>query len=287
VSEVLSVDLGGTNFRMAVISDSGEVLRSEKVPTAEVESIAEGLKTLIEKVDGQGVEDLVFGAPGVVDFETGTVLYAANLSEEHRKEINRSALEAAIGKRIFLVNDADLAAVGEAYLGAGKGLESVLYLTCSTGIGGGYVQHGKLYRSRYSGMEAGHTRLGLEPYDEAESLGSGTALARMASELGLSIDNPTLVSRASLAGGREREILEGAMEALGVLAANLAWLLAPDVIVVGGGLGLSSPLVLELANQAFGRAKPHYLAELTLVPALLGDDAGLRGAAFVEKALST
>ncbi|MHB1733892.1 MAG: ROK family protein, partial [Ferrimicrobium acidiphilum] len=132
----------------------------------------------------------------------------------------------------------------------------------------------------------GHTRLGLEAMDEGESLASGTALARMAKEAGLLTENPDLVKLAAANAGIEREVLSRVTEAFGILLSNLSWLLAPDKIVVGGGLGLSDPIVLELTQQVFDRSVPKYLYGLRLAPAQLGDDAGLRGAAFVEHALA-
>ena len=283
VGEVLAVDLGGTNFRMARVSGDGEIVARDALPTREVESIASGLKRLIGLVGGEDLEELVFGAPGVIDFATGTVPYAANLSKELREGIAVRSLESEVGKRVTLVNDADLAAMAEAKIGAGVGADTLIYVTCSTGLGAGLVHRGELYRSRFSGLEVGHTRLGLEIFDEAEKLGSGTALARAAKGSNLNIKSEELVKRAVLVAGIERDLLRRTIEALGVALANLAWLFAPDRIVVGGGLGLSAPLVLELAQECFDGARPEYLEGLELRAAQLGDDAGLRGAPFVVK----
>ncbi len=281
MTEVLAVDLGGTNFRMARVSGDGEILVRDALPTREVESIEAGLKRLIEMVGGEGIDELVFGAPGVVDFEAGTVPFAANLPSELREGIVVGRLESEIAKRVTLINDADLAAMAEARIGAGQGAETLVYVTCSTGFGAGLVHRGELFRSRFSGLEVGHTRLGLEYFDEAERLGSGTALARIAKGNNLNITPEELVKRAVLVDGTERDLLRVTIEALGVALANLAWLFAPDRIVVGGGLGLSAPLVLELAQEYFDGARPEYLEGLELRAAELGDDAGLRGAPFV------
>ncbi|MCI2975950.1 MAG: ROK family protein [Ferrimicrobium sp.] len=287
MGEVLAVDLGGTNFRMARISSDGEILKRAALSTKEATSVGEGLAKLVELVDGAEVPTLIFGAPGVVDYTKGHVVYAPNLDQEFLAELSVAALEKVLDKRVILVNDADMAALGESELGAGQGGSTVVFLTCSTGIGAGVVHQGRLLRGHFSTMEAGHTRLGLEAMDEAESLASGTALARMAKEAGLSVENPALVKSAAANAGIEREVLSRVTEALGILLSNVAWLLAPDKIVVGGGLGLSDPVVLEMTQQVFDRSVPKYLAGLQLIPAQLGDDAGLRGAAFVETALTT
>lgn len=285
MGEVLAVDLGGTNFRMARVSSDGEIIKRAALSTKESRSVGEGLEQLVQLVDGVDVPTLVFGAPGVVDHVNGQVVYAPNLDQEFLAELGVSSLQRVLGKKVILVNDADMAALGESELGAGKGGSTVLYVTCSTGVGAGVVHEGQLLCGRYSSMEAGHTRLGLEAMDEAESLASGTSLARMAKEAGLGSDNPGLVKLAAANAGIEREVLSRVTEALGILISNLAWLLAPDKIVVGGGLGLSDPFVLELTQQVFDRGAPKYLHGLRLLPAELGDDAGLRGAAFAEQAL--
>jgi glucokinase len=286
MGEVLAVDLGGTNFRMARVSSDGEIVKRAVLSTKESRSVGDGLGRLVQLVEGIDVPTLVFGAPGVVDHTKGQVVYAPNLDQEFLAELSVSSLERVLDKKVILVNDADMAALGESELGAGKGGSTVLFVTCSTGVGAGLIHEGQLLRGRYSSMEAGHTRLGLEAMDESESLASGTALARMAKEAGLVTDNPGLVKLAAANAGIEREVLSRVTEALGILLSNLAWLLVPDKIVVGGGLGLSDPIVLELTQQVFDRSVPKYLEGIQLAPAELGDDAGLRGAAFVENALS-
>jgi glucokinase len=284
VSELLAVDLGGTNFRMARLDDSGRLIQRAEIPTASVRTVLEGLGRLVPMVGGEGTETLVLAAPGVVDRERGTVVFAGNLDAAMRTSIVASELAHSLGKRVVLVNDADAAAVGEAVVGAGRGARTVVYVTASTGIGAGLVHEGRLFAGRYSAMEAGHIRLGLEAVDEAERLGSGTALARFARALGLELTNPELVARAH-APGAARLALERTMASFGVVLANLAWLLSPDRIVVGGGLGISDPLVLELARDAMRAQGPDYLEGLEVVAATLGDDAGLVGAAFLERAL--
>jgi glucokinase len=150
VTNVLAVDLGGTNFRMAVVDPAGTILAREVLPTKEAGSVASGLQRLIEALGAGDLDTLVFGAPGVVDYREGRVVFAPNLDREFLAELSVGELERATGTKVLLVNDADLAAVGEARIGAGKGAGTVLYLTCSTGVGAGLVTGGRLLRSRYS-----------------------------------------------------------------------------------------------------------------------------------------
>ncbi len=283
--DVLAVDLGGTNFRMARVSAAGAVVARAEVPTASVGDVVDGLRAMIPLVQGEDVPRVVFAAPGVVDRERGTVVFCGNLDDALRATIVRSRLEELLGKQVTLLNDADCAAIGEAWAGAGRGARTVVYVTASTGIGAGLVHRGRLYVGRFSAMEAGQTRLGLDAIDRAEHVGSGTALAWTARQGGLELSNEELV-RAAHQDGPARRALEHTMEAFGVVLANLAWLLAPDRIVVGGGLGLADPLVLDLARAAFASSGPRFLEDLEIVPAVLRDDAGLVGAAFVDQALA-
>ncbi|MHB8189278.1 MAG: ROK family protein [Ferrimicrobium sp.] len=286
MTDVLAVDLGGTNFRLARVSAEGEILAQSKLPTRSVSSIAEGIKKLIATVGGEGCSSLVFGAPGVVDLQEGRVVYAPNIPDAFRLEIDRSQLSEALGYEVLLVNDADLATMGEASVGAGAGARSVVYVTCSTGVGAGAVLDGRLVHGRYSAMEIGHTILNMDPVAETEARASGTAMAKRAREANVDLSNAELVAAAAKQELTSLEILSPVASALGAALSNLAWLLGPDVIVVGGGLGLSNPLVLTLARAFFDSCCPPYLTSSVVVPAALGDDAGLRGAPFVAAALS-
>ncbi len=285
MSEVIAVDLGGTNFRMARVDESGRIVAQHKIPTKSVGSLHDGLMELTHSIDAPKDSPLIFGAPGIVDFRQGKVIYAPNLSEEFREDIVVTDLSKRLAREVVLVNDADLAAVGEASIGAAKGRRAVVYVTCSTGVGAGAVLDGKLVHGHFSGMEIGHTIVTLDPTQEVEAHASGTALARRLSQLGLALTNQKLVEEAADGDSVALAALAPVTKALGVALANLAWLFAPDSIVLGGGLGLSNPIIARQAKEEFSRVCPPYLGPDIIVEAALGDDAGIRGSAFVRAAL--
>lgn len=285
MSEVIAVDLGGTNFRMARVDGGGEIVAQHKIPTASVGSLHEGLSKLITAVEAPPDLPLIFGAPGIVDFREGKVIFAPNLTEELRADIVVAELADRLSREVVLVNDADLAAVGEASIGAAEGRRAVVYVTCSTGVGAGAVLDGKLIHGHFSGLEIGHTLVALDPTEEVEAHASGTALSRRVSKTGLDLSNQKLVEAAAAGDPAALAELVPVTKALGVALANLAWLFAPDAIVLGGGLGLSNPIVADQARKEFAKVCPPYLGPEIILPAALGDDAGIRGSAFVRAAL--
>ena len=189
-----------------------------------------------------------------------------------------------------MANDADLAAVGEATHGAGRDFSDVAYLTVSTGIGAGVVLGGLLVHGRRSLAEVGHTvidadRLAAGRPATLEELGSGTALGRSAVAAGLGTVGADVV--AAVARGDQRAMTAWA-ELVAVLAvgvSNLAWLFTPEVIVIGGGLGLVGDVLLAPLRSAVAADGPPAINPgISIVAAALGDDAGLVGAAGWHRA---
>src|SRR5208283_3855997 len=132
----------------------------------------------------------VVGLPGVVDYDAGRLLWAPHLPERWPELLSRDELSGRLGLPVYIANDADLAAVGEATFGAGTGITDVAYLTISTGIGAGVVHGGLLLRGRRSLGEVGHTVIDWRAWREGrpstlEELGSGSGVARQADEAGL------------------------------------------------------------------------------------------------------
>ena len=284
----VAVDLGGTQVRAAVVDPDGRVrlrLRRE-TPHAALEPIVlvEMATQLLATVEPGAVRRVVVGVPGTVDYAGEQLLSAPNLPPAWAPCLSEAWLSERIGTPVALANDADLAAVGEASFGAGTHVSDLVYVTISTGIGAGTVLGGRLVHGRYSGSEIGHTvidrsQAALGGWATVEELGSGTALARLAAEAGLTVDGPGL---AALAGADEtgvaariwREALEAA--ALGIV--NLCWVMSPQLVVVGGGVGMNAELVLPILRAALQAHGPDFLG-IEVVSAVLGDDAGLAGAA--------
>jgi glucokinase len=285
---ILGVDLGGTNLRVALVDDDGAVrVREER------ESDRGALRTLAREVLARGdATSAVVGVPGRVDYGAGVLEYAPNLDEAWVVELTEARLSDALGLPVALANDADLAAVGEAWFGAGRQRNDVAYLTISTGIGAGVVTGGLLVHGRRSVAEVGHTivdgRALLEHRPATvEELGSGTALRALAIEGGMAEDGPALVELVRRGDVTATRIFERVVFAAAIGAVNLAHLFTPEVIVVGGGLGLVGDLVLDPIRDLVRERGPKALPEpIDVVNAELGDDAALAGAAAWSRAFT-
>jgi glucokinase len=287
---ILGIDLGGTNMRAALVDGDGRVSAREERDTPKEPDI-DALLELAHAVRGDA-ERAVIGVPGRVDYGDGRLEYAPNIPEAWRDELTEETLSKALGIDVALANDADLAAVGEAWFGAGRTYADVAYLTISTGIGAGVVTGGLLVHGRRSVAEVGHTivdgRALLEGKKATvELLGSGTALTELAREADIAEDGPALVELVRGGNPTAQRIFERVVFSAAMGAVNLAHLFTPEVIVVGGGLGLVGELVLEPIRIMVSERGPRALPEpIMVVNAELGDDAGLAGAGAWERAFT-
>jgi len=297
-----AVDVGGTKIAVGMVDESGQVLARAECSTAPERGFADGLAritTMLRKTAAQAGGELCgigIGCTGPVNPLAGTLdnveflpgWEGANLAGE---------LSRALNVAVALENDADAAALGEAAWGAGRGTRRFIYVTVSTGIGGGLVFDGQLYR----GVDGAHPEIGhhvIDPSGPAcscgahgcwESLASGPAMVRWVreSEPDRVPTAETLDARSVCAAaeqGEPRAIAAVAREGyyLGLGLANLVTLFAPGLIALGGGLMRSRHLfwdtILETIRTMCGFVP---LEKVRLVPAVLGPDAGLIGAARV------
>jgi glucokinase len=289
---ILALDVGGTNIRAALVDGDGTVSARQECDTPK-DPACDVVVDLARSVAAAGdVERAVIGLPGRIDYGAGLLEYAPNLPQAWRDELTEEALGAALGVDVALANDADLAAVGEAWFGAGRSYSDVAYLTISTGIGAGVVTGGLLVHGRRSVAEVGHTivdgRALLEGKKATvEQLGSGTALTALAKEAQIAPDGPGVVELVRSGDATATRVLERVVYAAAIGAVNLAHLFTPEVIVVGGGLGLVGELVLEPIRALVRAQGPHALpSPIAVVQAELGDDAGLAGAGAWERAFT-
>jgi glucokinase len=251
------------------------------------------------------VEGVGIGAAGFVDEKRATVLFAPNLA--WRNEPLRADVQKRIGLPVVVENDANAAAWGEARFGAGRGHDYLVAITVGTGIGGGLVLDGRLYRGRFGiAAEIGHMRMvpegircGCGNKGCWEQYASGSALVREARDLAAA-HSPLAERLLALAGGRPElitgpivtqaakegdpasvELFDDMGRWLGAGLATLAAVLDPGCFVIGGGVSEAGTLLLTPARDSFYRSlsgrghRPQ--AELRL--AALGNDAGLVGAA--------
>ncbi|MEM9615350.1 MAG: ROK family protein [Actinomycetota bacterium] len=286
----IAVDLGGTRVRVALVDDRGTVIRSEKAPTPSDEDTPAGLVAMVGAVidggatDGVGCDEVVIGIPGIIDHAAGRVVYAPNLNQDWLPLLSVEWFGGELDQPVSLANDADLAAVGEAFFGAGHQRDTV-YVTISTGVGAGAVFGGRVMKGRFSGLELGHTIVDLPAAGDGrpatvEQRGAGPAIAKAAAEAGL-IEREADLAELVRSGQPEAVALwDAALESVGCGIANLAWLLAPEVVVIGGGVGANNPdLILPRLDHWLMTYGPSTGGHIDVVTAELGDDAALAGAA--------
>lgn len=282
---VLAVDLGGTRMRAALVGPDGAIVHRHEQPTPRDVPCPDALDGLVAHVRGHGhPARAVVGVPGLVDYDRGRLEHAPNLPPGWVDAISASHFSAILGLPVALVNDADLAALGEAHFGSGRDARDVVYMTVSTGVGAGVVLDGHLVHGRYSGTEIGHTILDLSAHRAGrpatvEQLGSGTALARAASDAGLSLDGAAIVECVRAGDAIATAVWDDAVAAVAATAANLAHLFTPQAIVLGGGVSRAGDLLLEPVRAFVAQHGPPLRSDaIAVVTADLGDDAGLVGA---------
>ncbi len=283
MGHTLAVDLGGTNMRVAVVERSGAILDRAQTPTPHDEPTIDPLVRLAHAMrDRTDVDHAVVAVPGRVDHQTGTLLHAPNLPAGWPPLLTRAALEANLDVAVTLANDADLAAVGEAYFGAGRGHADVVYMTISTGVGAGILVGGRLLLPRYSAGEVGHSVIdrvlaAAGADGTVEGLGSGTAINRAARAAGLDAVGRDIARLVAAGDPDATAVWEPAVFAAALGVVNLAHIAAPTIVVIGGGVGRNGPLVLPEIEAALAELGP--VAPPRVVAAALGDDSGLVGAA--------
>ncbi len=288
------VDIGGTKFAVATVSETGEILSRAESPNfpergaeAGISNIIGMLREAFAQTEGR-LRGIGIGCTGPVFPFSGRLGWIEFLPGwEEINLVNR--FQDAFSVPTAMENDADAAALGESSLGVGKGAERFIYLTVSTGIGGGIVYNGQLYR----GADGSHPEIGHHVIDPSgpecvcgargcwESLASGPALA---SRAGMpSAQAVCEAARHGDAGALTAVRREGFYLGLGLV--NLITLFVPDVIALGGGVMQSLDLFEDQIHAAIRSAcKLVPVDKIRLVPAALGKDAVLVGAAQAWKA---
>jgi glucokinase len=312
VTLACGIDVGGTKIAGGVVDRDGQVLAHATVesPAEEVEAIEEAIVGLVTDLRAEhAIEAVGVGAAGYVDVSRSTVLFAPNLA--WRNVDLRAELEPRLDLPVVIENDANAAAWGEFTYGAGHDVDDLLLVTVGTGVGGGLVLDGELYRGAFGvGGEVGHLRVvrdgqlcGCGKHGCLEQYASGSALVRNARAAASggghaadalveqaggdphAIDGP-LITRAAREGDAFAvEQLANLGRWLGEGIAMLATVLDPAVVAVGGGVGDARDLLLDPVREAFAR----HLSGLPYRPlaevrrATLGNRAGLIGAADLAR----
>ncbi|MDH3302323.1 MAG: ROK family protein [Acidimicrobiia bacterium] len=291
----ITVDLGGTNVRAAAVDDRGQLVLTIRTPTPRHDPDPQFLIHLIEAVladlpPDRRADQAVVGLPGVIDQVHERLVTGVNLPAGWIDKINEDWIADQVGMEVSLANDADLAAVGESEFGAGRKHRDVVYVTVSTGVGAGLVVDSRLIQGSLSGGEVGHTVIDWEAAQRGEpatveDLGSGTAIDRAAAKAGLAERGADLAKLVAAGSEPATSIWNHAIEAVGIGIANMAWLVAPQIVIIGGGVGRNTDLVLPVIRRQLERFGPGFSADIDLATAQLGDDAALIGGAAWYRAI--
>ncbi|HEX6507882.1 MAG TPA: ROK family protein [Chloroflexota bacterium] len=305
----LVVDIGGSRVRVAVADSSlalagrlDEPTDHSLGPESVVAQIAGMSRESCKRasVDWSDISSMVVACPGPLDARSGVVFDPPNLLGWHRVPL-RDLLQEQLGVPVYIVNDANAAAFGEFHFGAGRGRRNLVYLTISTGIGGGVVVDGSLLEGTSgSGGELGHMTIDRHgprcPCGNIgclEVLGSGSAIARryaecLAARGQFEAGTPTgadareVARRAREGEPLAREVFLDAAEAVGTGVVNCINIFNPDVVVLGGGVTGAEDLLFDpVRRMAATYALPRPREFARIVPAELGPDVGLIGAAGV------
>lgn len=308
----MGIDLGGSKILAAVVDAHGGILSSDEsvTPAAnEREAIVQSIVDSAHRALGQAgvaISDIYaigVGAAGISSPEAGILFSSPNLPGL-RNVLLRDIMQEKLGKRTFLINDADAAAIGEFYFGAGRGARSFVYVTLSTGIGGGIVIDGRIYTGAIGAAgEVGHMTIDDNgPLCNCgnrgcwETLASGTALVREArrrieggvrtsileyAERDIDKVTPQAIHRAAQQGDNlAKELIARTAHYIGVGLANLVNIFNPELIVIGGGLSNIGDMLLKPAFKIAGeRAFREAFQAVRFVPAGLGGNSGVLGAA--------
>ena len=295
-NSVIGVDVGGTKILAGVVGRDGDGVRSRETPTptGSEEEFLRGLETAIEAVaeGGDGIAGVGLGMPSLIDQQAGEAVSSVNIPLAGVSI--RERISQRFGLPVGLDNDANAAAVAEWAFGSGHGTRDMIMLTLGTGVGGGLILDGRLYRGATgAGAELGHIVIvhdgppcqgSCTGHGHLEALVSGGAAHRIAREvIGPGATPQNLLEGARTGDGDAARAVDLMGRHLGSGIGSLANIFEPELVVIGGGFGaVAAELLLPparevLAREALVPTRDHVRIEL----ARLGPEAGLVGAGLV------
>lgn len=304
------MDLGGTKMLLGVLDPDSEVLwESREASTGQTED--ELVELLVREIQGAqgkcpGTSAVGLGIPATINHDKGIAVSAVNLPLENLPI--RDLIGERIGLPVFVDNDATVAALAEHLYGAARGAENAVMLTIGTGIGGGLILNGEIFRgSTGAGSELGHTVIDMNgPPCQGncpgrgcvETLASGTALGRegrAAAERepdsalgamladGVAIDGKVVTEVALSGDATARGVFDLIGSRLGVALTSFANIFEPEVFVIGGGVIAAGDLLLDPARRVLEERALPPMKKIPVVAAELGSDAGMIGAAAMAR----
>lgn len=312
--KIIGIDLGGTTIKFGILTIAGEVQDKWAIDTTIIGNGKHIVPDIIQAInhrldlyhlDKSDFLGIGMGSPGSVDIINNTVIGAYNLGWDTLQEVGL-AIESGVGLPFSLDNDANVAALGERWVGAGENNPDVIFMTLGTGVGGGIIAAGNLIHGvAGAGGEIGHVTVDIsdDGFDCTcgkkgclETVASATGIVRVARKLAeayegeshikAAIDNGDTVSSKDIFISAEagdvfaNSVVEKISQYLGLAAGNLANTLNPDSIIIGGGVSAAGEFLRTRIETYFNRYTFPQVRESTKIKiAELGNDAGIIGAA--------
>ncbi len=311
MKKLLGIDLGGTTVKFAIMTEDGEIQQKWSIGTDIRNDGKQIVPQIIESINHHlelyGLSADTFfgigmGSPGTVDRENGTVIGAYNLNWSTLIPV-RQMIEAGTGIPLYIDNDANVAALGEGWKGAGENGKDVVFVTLGTGVGGGIIAEENLLHGNVGAAgEIGHMIVEPEGYlctcgnhGCLETVASATGVVRLARDLseeyagdselkgliddGQELTAKTIFDQAKAGDALAVIVADKFFFYLGLACANIGNLLNPETIVIGGGVSAAGDMLLEGVEKYFQQfAFPSIRTSTKLKLAQLGNDAGVIGA---------
>jgi glucokinase len=294
----IGIDLGGTNLRAAAIDSAGKMIRKISGGThlstgrdAVVDDMVKSIRLLRDEFGSDGLTGVGVGSPGFIHLEKGVITGAPNLPGFDNFPL-RDAIEQELGASVTLENDANAAALGEQWMGAGRGVDNLVLFTLGTGVGGGIIAGGKILHG-FLGMagELGHMTVapngnpcGCGNQGCLEKHASATSVIAMARMMGLGADLTSEDIYNLAVGGNEKaqSIFRAMGQALGIaLATMINALNFPLYLLSGGVLGAWDQFAPAMLDECRRRSFTFRNTNTRIEKATLGNEAGLYGAAYL------
>lgn len=311
---IIGLDIGGTAVKIGFLTKEGEILKKWQIPTNKKEYgkfiVEEIWQSVLKKlpamnVDQQSIHSIVAGAPGFVHRDSGIIYEAINIGWKNYDLAGQ--LKSLANVPVFIENDANLAALGENWKGAGNGVRDMIAVTLGTGVGAGIIANGEILNGvNGTGGEIGHIKVESEgaPCNCGErgcleTIVSATGMVRQAIEL--LTDNPSshladlyhkngeistkdVFHLAGIGDTLSQQIIDRNTSILGSVLANLSVIVNPSIITIGGGLSQAgAPFINAIADSYRKQALPRVSEVCSIKAAELGNDAALIGAVKVSR----
>ena len=311
----IGVDLGGTNIAVGVIDESYNIIGRGKVKTRAprpAEAIFDSIKEAVDMavvnagINYDEIASVGIGTPGSVNKDTGAIEFSNNLKFHNVPA--KAMLEERLKKPVYLENDANAAALGEAVAGCGHGVKNFVAVTLGTGVGSGIIIDGKIYRgSNFCGGEMGHMVINVdgipcncgrkgcwEKYASATALVSQAVEAMQNDKASLlwqtcdgdlnKVDGKSIFDALDLGDATAKSVVNRYLYYVSIGIANVINALQPEAVCVGGGISGQGEKILKPIREMVKAERYSVYADkqAAIIPAALGNDAGIIGAALLD-----